>query len=209
MNITLYGATGNSGSRILSELLSRGHQVTAIARDPAKLAAKPGLTVIEGDVSSADDIAAKIKGTDALISAYGPPADDTDQLLPVTERFIAAVKEAGVGRFLIVGGAGSLEVAPGVTIIQSGHIPAAWLPIAISHSKALEILKKSDINWTYFSPAAFFEPGERTGKFRLGKDDLIADEQQQSRISLEDYAIALADELETPKHERARFTIGY
>ena len=209
MQIALYGATGNSGSRILTELLSRGHQVIAIARNPTKLSAQPGLTVVKGDVSSAEDIATRIKGADALVSAYGPPADDTDQLLPVTERFIAAVKEAGVGRFLLVGGAGSLEVAPGVTLIDSGHLPAPWLPIAISHAKALEIMKKSDINWTNFSPAAFFEPGVRTGKFRLGTDSLIADEQHQSRISMEDYAIALIDELESPKHERARFTIGY
>jgi putative NADH-flavin reductase len=209
MHIALYGATGQSGSRILTELLSRGHQVTAIARNPSKLAPRPGLTVLEGDVSSADAIASKIKGADAVVSAYAPPADDTDQLLPVTERFIEAVKKSGVPRLLIVGGAGSLEVAPGVTVIASGHLPAQWLPIAVSHEKILDMVRKSDINWTYFSPAGFFVPGERTGKFRLGKDQLIANEQGDSRISLEDYAIALVDELESPKHERQRFTIGY
>ena len=209
MHIALYGATGKSGSRILTELLSRGHQVTAVVRDPAKLAVRPGLTVVQGDVSSANGIALKIKGVDAVISAYGPPPDDTDQLLPVTEHFIEAAKEAGTPRFLVVGGAGSLEVAPGVTVIDSGHIPAEWLPIAVSHAKVLKLLQKSNINWTYFSPAGFFVPGERTGKFRLGTNQLIANEQGDSRISLEDYAIALVDELETPKHERARFTIGY
>jgi len=209
MHIALYGATGKSGSRILTELLNRGHQVTAIARDSSKLPVQPGLTVVKGDVSSPGGIAEKIKGADAVVSAYGPPPDDTDQLLPVTENLIEAVKDAGVPRLLIVGGAGSLEVAPGVTVISSGHIPAEWLPIAVSHAKVLEIVKKSNINWTYFSPAGFFVPGERTGKFRLGTDQLIANEQGDSRISLEDYAIALVDELETPKHERARFTIGY
>jgi putative NADH-flavin reductase len=209
MHIALYGATGKSGSRILSELLSRGHQITAIVRDPAKLASQPGLTVVEGDVSSAEAIASKIAGIDAVVSAYAPPPDDTDQLLPVTERSIQAAQQAGVPRLLIVGGAGSLEVAPGVSLIASGHVPAEWLPIATSHAKALDLLKKSSINWTYFSPAAFFEPGQRTGKFRLGKDALIANEQHDSRISLEDYAIALVDELESPQHERARFTIGY
>jgi uncharacterized protein len=209
MHIALYGATGKSGSRILTELLSRGHQVTAVVRDPAKFVTQPGLTVVHGDVSSADAIAAKIKGADAVVSAYAPPPDDTDQLLPVTEDFVAAVRETGVPRLLIVGGAGSLEVAPGVTGIDSGHIPTEWLPIAVSHAKVLEQVKKSDINWTYFSPAGFFVPGERTGKFRLGKDALIADEKNDSRISLEDYAIALVDELETPRHERQRFTIGY
>lgn len=209
MHIALYGATGKSGSRILTELLSRGHQVTAIVRNPAKLSAQPGLTVVEGDVSSASTIAAKIKGVDAVVSAYGPPPDDTDQLLPVTEHFIEAVREAGTPRFIVVGGAGSLEVAPGVTVIESGHIPAEWLPIAVSHAKVLKLLQKSTINWTYFSPAGFFVPGERTGKFRLGTNQLIANEQGDSRISLEDYAIALVGELEKPQHERARFTIGY
>ncbi len=209
MHIALYGATGNAGSRILTELLSRGHQVTAVVRDPAKLAAQPGLTILQGNVASAEDIAANIKGADALVSAYAPPAENTDELLPVTERFIAAVKQAGVGRFILVGGAGSLEVAPGVTLIASGHLPAAWLPIAVSHAKALDLQKASDINWTNFSPSAYFEPGVRTGKFRIAADTLIADEQHQSRISMEDYAIALVDELESPKFERARFTAGY
>jgi uncharacterized protein len=209
MHIALYGATGASGSRILAELLSRNHQVTAIVRNPARLPAQPGLAVAEGDVSSADAIAEKIKGTDAVVSAYAPPADDTDQLVSATEQLITAVRQSRVPRLLVVGGAGSLEVAPGVTVIDSGHLPAQWLPIAISHAKTLDLLRKSDINWTYFSPAAFFVPGERTGKFRLGTNQLIANEQGDSRISLEDYAIALVDELETPKHERSRFTIGY
>ena len=209
MHVALYGATGKSGSRILAELLSRGHQVTAIARNPARLSAHPGLTVVEGDVSSADAITDKIKGADAVVSAYAPPAEDTDQLLPVTSHFLDAVKQTGVPRLLIVGGAGSLEVAPGVTIIESGHIPAAWLAIATSHAKTLELVKQSEINWTYFSPAGFLVPGERTGKFRLGTNQLIANEQGDSRISLEDYAVALVDELEAPKHERERFTIGY
>jgi putative NADH-flavin reductase len=209
MHIALYGATGKSGSRILNELLSRGHEVTAIVRDPAKLPEQKGLTIVQGDVSSAQEIASKIAGADAVVSAYGPPADDTDQLLPVTERLIEGVKSASIPRLLVVGGAGSLEVAPGVTIIESGHLPAEWLPIAVSHANALKLLQKSDINWTYFSPAGFFVPGERTGKFRLGTNQLIANEQGDSRISLEDYAIALVDELEMPKHERARFTIGY
>jgi len=209
MHVALYGATGKSGSRILSELLTRRHQVTAIVRDPARLSPRPGLTVVEGDVVSTEAIASKIAGTEVVVSAYAPPQDDTDQLLPVTERFIAAVQQAGVARLIVVGGAASLEVAPGVTLLASGHLPAQWLPIATSHAKALDLLKQSPINWTYFSPAAFFEPGARTGKFRIGKDELIANEQHESRISMEDYAIALVDELESPRHERARFTIGY
>jgi len=127
----------------------------------------------------------------------------------VTERQIAAVKKAGKVRLIVVGGAASLEVAPGVTLLGSGHLPAQWVSIAASHEKALRMFEASDINWTYFSPAAFFEPGERTGKFRLGTNSLIVDSKGESRISLEDYAIALLDELEKPAHERGRFTIGY
>ncbi|WP_348267008.1 NAD(P)-dependent oxidoreductase [Edaphobacter paludis] len=213
MHIVLFGATGHSGSRILTELLSRGHQVTAITRDPAKLSPQPNLTIKQGDADSVAAIAANIKGADAVVSAYAPPADNTDQILPVTQYFIEAIKQVGTSgkapRFLYVGGAASLEVAPGVTLLDSGHLPAAWQAIAKSHSDALALIKKSDINWTSFSPAAFFEPGQRTGKFRLGKDQLITDAQGNSKISMEDYAIALVDELEKPQHERQRFTIGY
>jgi hypothetical protein len=128
----------------------------------------------------------------------------------VTERLVEGVKKNGGPRLVVVGGAGSLFVAPGVTLKNSGHLPPEWVPIVDSHIKVLDNLKKSSIDWTYFSPAAFFEPGERTGKFRLGKDDLIADEKHNSRISMEDYAIALVDELEKPRHSGGqRFTIGY
>lgn len=208
MNVVLYGATGKSGNRILTELVSRGHHVTAVARNPTGLPA--GTKAVKDDLSDVNKIAAVISGADAVISAYAPPPDDTDQLIGVTERQIQALRKVDKHtRLIVVGGAGSLEVAPGVTILQSGHLPAEWIPIATSHEKALELLKKSDINWTYFSPAGFFEPGERTGKFRLGTNQLIADAQGNSRISMEDYAIALVDELEKPAHERARFTIGY
>ena len=207
MNVVLYGATGSAGSRILKELTSRGHQVTAVARDISKLPST--VTAKRDDLSDVDIIASIIQGADVVVSAYGPPQDDTDALLGVTERQIAAVKKAGNIRLIVVGGAGSLEVAPGVTLLASGHLPAQWIPIAASHDKALKMFQASDINWTYFSPAAFFEPGVRTGEFRLGTNQLIADSKGDSRISLEDYAIALVDELEKPAHERARFTIGY
>jgi uncharacterized protein len=207
MNVVLYGATGKSGQRILHELTSRGHQVTAVARNKASLPAN--VKAVQDDLSNVDAIAAVIAGADVVVSAYAPPQENTDLLVGVTERQVAAVKKARVPRLIVVGGAGSLEVAPGVSLIASGHLPPAWLPIAQSHEKALTVLKKSDINWTYFSPAAFFEAGERTGKFRLGTTGLIANEKGESRISLEDYAIALVDEIEKPKHERAQFTIGY
>ena len=207
MNVVLFGATGKAGSRILKELLARGHQVTAALRKPTTLSA--GVTVKQDDLSNVDHTATVIAGADAVVSAYGPPPDNTDLLIGATQRLVEAVRKAGVPRLIVVGGAASLEVAPGVTLLASGHVPLEWLPIAASHAKVLEMIRASDINWTYFSPAGFFEPGERTGKFRLGKDSLIMDANGQSRISMEDYAIALVDELEKPANERARFTIGY
>ena len=211
MHIVLYGATGKSGSRILVELISRGHEVTAVARHIANLPPKlpPNVTAKEDDLSDVDRIASMITGAEALVSAYAPPQDNTDALLDVTERQIAAVKKAGKIRLVVVGWAGLLEISPGVTLLASGHLPAAWVPIATSHEEALKLLQKSDIDWTYFSPAAFFEPGERTGKFRLGTKELISDSKGESRISMEDYAIALVDELEKPSHRRAQFSIGY
>jgi uncharacterized protein len=207
MNVVLYGATGNSGQRILKELTNRGHHVTAVARDTSKVPST--VKAVKDDLSRVEAIASIIAGADVVVSAYAPPQDNTDALLGVTERQIAAVKKAGTSRLIVVGGAGLLEVAPGVTLIASGYLPEAYLPIATSHEKALGILKASDINWTYFSPAGYFEAGERTGKFRLGTINLIANEKGDSRISFEDYAVALADEIETPAHERGQLSIGY
>jgi uncharacterized protein len=207
VHIVVFGATGKSGSRIVAELISRGHQVTAVARHVEDL--PPNVTAKQDDLADVDRIASIITGADAVVSAYAPPPEDTDALLGVTEREIAAVKKAGHVRLIVVGGAGLLEVAPGLTLLASGHLPAPWVPIATSHEKALKLLQESDIDWTYFSPAAYFEPGQRTGKFRLATKELISDNKGESRISMEDYAIALVDELEKPAHRRAQFSIGY
>lgn len=207
MKVVLIGATGRSGSRILEELQARGHDVIAVARHIEKL--PTGVKAVQDDLSSVDRIAEIIQGSVAVISAYMPPKEDTNQLVKVTERLIAAVRKAGNPRLLVVGGAASLKVGPGLTLLASGHLPREWFEIATSHTKALDVLKGADIDWTYFSPAGFFEPGERTGKFRLGENNLVVDDKGQSRISMEDYAIAMVDELEKPAHIRARFTIGY
>jgi len=210
MRVVVYGATGNSGGEIVKELLARGHEVVAVARNVASLEAKPGLTTKTDDLSNVDTIAASIAGADAVVSAYAPPPDKTDALIEVTKRQIEAVKKTGgKARLIVVGGAGLLEVAPGVSLIKSGHLPAEYLPIATSHEKALDVLRGSDINWTYLSPAAYFVQGERTGKFRLGSKELIADAKGESRISFQDYAIALVDEIEKPAHERGSFSVGY
>ena len=210
MKVALYGATGNSGSRILKELVSRGHQVIAIVRNPAKLPQPaPGVVIKQDDLSDSKKIAAAINGAEAVISAYAPPQDDVDAIVGVTQRQVEALNHGSKVRLIVVGGAGGLNVAPGVTLIDSGYLPEPVLPIAKAHSKALNVLRASTIDWTYLAPAAYFEPGTRTGKFRLGTDELIANERQESRISMEDYAIALVDELEKPQHRRQRFSIGY
>jgi putative NADH-flavin reductase len=209
MNVTLFGATGNAGGRILKELLARGHRVTAVVRDPAKLPQQAGLMIRKGDLSDVTLVAEAVKGTEAVISAYGPGLSSPQNLVDATRTTVAALKQAGVQRLLMVGGAGSLEVAPGVQLVDSGYLPAEWKPIALAHREALEILKASDLDWTSLCPASFFEPGQRTGVFRLGKDNLIANEKGESRISMEDYAIAMVDELERHAHSRQRFSIGY
>lgn len=215
MRVALYGATGRAGSRILDELVQRGHHVVAITRDAPVASADANVTWETDDLSphsphfNVEHMARVIRGTDAVVCAYAPPAGQTDLLVGACERLADAVLEAGVPRLLVVGGAGVLLVAPGVTLIQSGKLPPEWMPIALSHAKALAALEKSSSPWTYLSPAAMFEPGERTGRYRLSEDSLIFDIQGESRISMEDYAIAMVDELEQPKHVRSRFGVAW
>ncbi|QSR20375.1 NAD(P)-dependent oxidoreductase [Novosphingobium sp. KA1] len=216
MKVVVLAATGQAGRTVLSELISRGHEVIAVARNPDRLPSS--IQSVRDDLGSAARIAQIIAGADAVVSAYGPPKDDkrffsdesyTDILAVMAERFVEAVRTAGVPRLIFVGGAGSLEFSPGVTVLDSGHWPEILFPIAKSHMKAFAALRASGINWTYFSPPMLIEPGVRTGKFRLGGDAAIFDESGKSWVSFEDYAVALVDELESPAHERARFTIGY
>ena len=210
MKVALYGASGKSGSRILKELVSRGHQVIAIARDPSRVPqSAPKVVIKQDDLSEPKQIAAAIDGAEAVISAYAPPQEKPEEIVGVTQRQVDAFNYGLKARLIVVGGAGGLNVAPGVSLVDSGYLPEAYLPIAKAHVRALNVLRDSTIDWTYLAPAADFSPGERTGKFRLGKDELIADAQQQSRISMEDYAVALVDELEQPRHRRQRFSVGY
>ncbi|HVW76975.1 MAG TPA: NAD(P)-dependent oxidoreductase [Alloacidobacterium sp.] len=208
MNVVLYGATGMIGSRVLSELLSRGHKVSAVVRDPSRVPQNPNVNAVKGDLLHTAGVAATIKGTDAVISAYNP-GENAPAIVDATHSLIGAAKQAGVKRVIEVGGAGSLLVAPNVRLVDAPDFPAAWKAIALAHGDALEVLRASDLDWTYFSPAALIQPGERTGKFRLGKDTLLADANGKSEISAEDYAVALVDELENPQHIRQRFTIAY
>lgn len=198
MNVVVYGATGNAGSEIVKELVGRGHTVTGVARHVEKLKDVAGVTAKTDDLSNVDAIATIIQDADAVVTAYQPPADNTDALVDVTKRQIDAVKKAGGPRLFVVGGAALLEIAPGVTVIQSGQVPAEFMPIATSHENALGALRGSDINWTYLSPGTFFIQGERTGNFRLGTKELITDAKGESTISFQDYAIAVVDEIEKP-----------
>lgn len=201
-HIALIGASGQAGSRILKELSERGHQVTAIARHPEKIAALTGVTARQADVYDKAALVDALRGHDAVISAVHFTASDTALLL-------AAVKESGVPRYLVVGGAGSLEVAPGKRVLDLPDFPAAYLAEATKGAEFLDLLRQETVlDWTFLSPSAEFVPGERTGKFRLGKDTLLSND-QGSRISFEDFAIALVDELEHPAHSRQRFTVGY
>jgi putative NADH-flavin reductase len=212
MKIALFGATGTIGRRILREALGRGHTVTAIARDPSRVTERAdGLTAVAGDIHDPVSVAATTAGHDAVVSAFGPSGGEGDGAVAKAARSLIAGLQAGPKRLVFVGGAGSLEAAPGVRVIDSPGFPPASKGIAQDHADALEVFRKegAGLEWTYFSPPALIQPGERTGKFRLGGDRLVTDAQGQSRISAEDYAIALVDELEEPKHVRGRFTIGY
>jgi putative NADH-flavin reductase len=207
VKIALLGATGTIGQRILSEAVKRGHQVTAVVRDPARV---QGVSAVRGDALDSASIAQAVKGNDVAISAVGPRQGEDVELVPkAAHALVDGVKQAGVARLMIVGGAGSLEVAPGVQLVDTPQFPAAWKEIAIAHRDALAVYRDADLDWTYFSPAIFIQPGERTGRYRVGGDQVLADEKGESRISAEDYAVAMLDEVENPKLQRRRVTIAY
>jgi uncharacterized protein len=200
--IALIGASGRAGSRILKELSDRGHTITAIARNPEKIASLPNVTARKGDVWDENGLAALLQGHDAVVSAVHFSASDAKTL-------IDAVRASGAKRYLVVGGAGSLEVAPGKRLVDQPDFPAAYKAEAIKGAEFLDRLKEEKVlDWTFLSPSALFDEGERTGKFRLGKDTLLTTD-KGSRISFEDYAIALVDEIEKPAHSRQRFTVSY
>lgn len=213
--IALIGASGFVGSAILKELLNRGFQVLVLVRNPDKISIKnPDLTVRQVDVSDENALAADLKGYDDVISAYNPGWKNPNiaqETLANYPKIVAAAKKAGVKRLLIVGGAGTLFVKPGLRVMDSGAIPAEIMPAVKSLGQFyLDTLAREDgIDWVFFSPAGSLEPGERTGKYRLGHDDLIADANGKSSISVQDYAKAMVDEAEKPAHHKERFTIGY
>jgi len=213
VKIAVIGATGFVGSAILQEALQRGHEVTAIVRNPDKLTPHENLHPKQGDVYNEDEVIRLVMGHDAVISAFNPGWNNPDiynQQVKGARSIINGVKEAGVKRLLFVGGAGSLEVKPGVQSVDLPGFPSEYKQGALATREALNLLRKvPSLDWSFLSPSADLFPGQRTGKFRLGTDQLLADSQGKSRISVEDYAMAMIDEVEKPKHIRRRFTVGY
>lgn len=231
MNIVVYGASGMIGQRITQEALKRGHLVTAIIRNPARLTfTHPHLTVKQGNILDPSDVAQKVAGYDAVINATrqlharATASDETNAesalvfvpiphpeqtFVDVARALIEGLTCAGVRHLIVVGGAGSLEVAPGLLLLDTPAFPSAHRPVARSLRDALGVYRNADLDWTFFSPAPGIAPGERTGHYRLGTDQLVVDEQGESRISAEDYVVALVDELETPRFLRRRFTAAY
>lgn len=206
MRIAIIGATGLVGTRIVSESLDRGHEVTAIVRNPDALPAHPKLRAARGDVAEPAELASLVAGHDVVISAFNPGKDERGT---GARSIVDAVKRAGVERLLVVGGAGSLEVAPGRRLVDQPDFPAQWKDGALRTADFLDLLRgETDLDWVFVSPAAMLAPGERTGHYRVGGDRLMTDSDGESRISLEDYAVAMLDEAERPQHHRTRFSVA-
>jgi uncharacterized protein len=203
MKIAIAGASGRAGACITAELARRGHSVTGIARDPDKIAKLANVRAVAGDANDRAALAKLWAGHDVAVSSIHFLASDIEIL-------IGAARDSGVPRYLVVGGAGSLEVAPGVPLVTVPDFPAAYKAEAEKGGAFLDRLRQErELNWTFLSPSALFDSGGRTGKFRLGTDQLLVDSAGKSWISFEDFAVAMADEIERPAHIRSRFTVGY
>lgn len=204
MKIAVIGATGNVGQRVIDEALNRGHQVSALARSAEKLEPREGLTPVAFDLTDEVSAPAVLAGHDCVVLSVRFQGLDFEQVLRV-------IGASGAPRLLVVGGAASLEAEPGKQLIDQPGFPDEIKVEAEPARRALNRLyEEKDIDWTFLSPSVFFGPGERTGTFRLGKDELLTAEDGKSHISYEDYAVALLDEIEEPQHRGGqRFTVGY
>jgi putative NADH-flavin reductase len=213
MKVALIGPTGFVGSEVVKELLARGHEVVALARTPAKVEPKPGLTVVQADAKDSAQVAAAVKGTDAVVNAFNPGwavPNLYDEFLAGTRAIYAGTRASGVKRLLTVGGAGSLYIAPGVQLVDTPEFPAEWKNGALAAREALNLLREeTSLDWTFLSPAVHLEPGERRGSYRVSLDTPVMDSNGPAHISTADLAVAIVDELEQPQHIRRRFTVGY
>jgi putative NADH-flavin reductase len=214
MKLAIIGATGFVGKAVLNEALQRGYDVTAIARDPQKVdAASDKLTLKAADVFDTNALAVALKDHNAVVSAYNAGWANPnlyDDFVKGSEAIQQAVKQAGVKRLLVVGGAGSLYAAPGLQLVDSPQFPAEWKAGATAARDYLNTLKKeNELDWTFLSPAINLHPGERTGKFRLGTDEPLFNEKGVHEISVEDLAVAILNELENNQFVKRRFTVGY
>ncbi|NJI72868.1 NAD(P)-dependent oxidoreductase [Sphingobacterium kitahiroshimense] len=209
MKVAIIGASGFIGSAILNEALSRGHDITAIVRNPEKVTvSEPRLNIKKGDVIKEEELISLLKGNEAVISAYS--ANDSSTYVKAITAIINATKKAGITRLLAVSGAGSLEVKPGVQLLDTPEFPAEWKGGATATRDAFDVIKQvTDLDWSVLSPAMVIEPGPRTGVFRLGKDQVLFNDKGESKISTADFAVALLDELERPAHIKQRFTLAY
>lgn len=210
MKIAIIGATGTIGQRLVQEGLRRKYEITAATRDSSKIDKNTErLQGISVNVLDPISVEAVVAGHDVVINAFGPQFGNEGELIEAASAVVEGMKRAGVQRLLVVGGAGSLEVEPGVRLMDTPDFPAEILPLAQAHVDAYEIYSQSDLDWTYVSPASWIEPGKRTGNFRIGTNRLVTDDDGASRISIEDYAAALFDEVEDPLFTRTRFTVAY
>jgi len=203
MKVALIGATGNVGSRLLAELIHRGHEVTGIARHPERLPVDGKVSPHRGDIAVPAELAKALAGHDAVIHAVRFQSS-------VARNVLSTVKRSGVRRLLVVGGAGSLQTPSGAMLVDTPQFPEAYKPEALAGRDFLNVLtNETDLDWTFLCPSALLTPGERTGRFRLGTDQLLVGSDGTSGISMEDFAVAMVDELERPQHTRCRFTVGY
>lgn len=216
MKIVLIGASGFVGSAILKEALDRGIEVTAIVRNPEKIKAQKNLFAVKGDVMDTDKLSGLLKGNDVVVSAYNAGWKNPDlynQFLKGSQSIQEAVKKSGVKRLIVIGGAGSLFIAPNVQLVDTPQFPAEWKPGALAARDYLNILKKENqIDWTFLSPAIEMHhglPRDRKGTYRTGLDSPVFDANHKSTISVEDIAVAVIDEAVNPKHIRVRFTVAY
>jgi putative NADH-flavin reductase len=207
MKIALIGGTGYVGSKLLAEAVARGHEVTVLVRDPLKVPLDEHVIALPVDVHDTPGLAAAISGHAAVLSAYNP---GLPRGLEGARSIITAVKLAGVPRLLCVGGAGSLLRADGTRVVDAPDFPANWKQSALHTAELLLLLREEPtLDWTMLSPAEILTPGARTGHFRLGDDHLLPSPDGPTRISVEDYAVALLDELDSPHHSRTRFSVAY